>query len=116
MDMSPSLSQLLMVGAALALAGCNRAEAVAGAAAINQAALCRVNDWQLDASSAVCKPGQKIVFLPETFGNEQLPIMFAAVNCDMRHSIALTKGGVACIYAPIKPLPPSEPPATGGKP
>jgi hypothetical protein len=38
--------------------------------------------------------------VPASFGNEQLPVLFAAVNCDMRYAIALTKGGVACIYEP----------------
>ena len=69
---------------------------------LNQADVCEVSTWQFDVSARVCKPGQKVIFLPQK-GNEQLPILFAAVNCDMRYSIALTNGGVACIYSPIKP-------------
>lgn len=70
---------------------------------INQDSVCEVKDWSLDSTLQVCKPGQKVVFLPSSFGNEQLPIIFSAVNCDLRYSVALTNGGVTCIYNPIKP-------------
>ena len=69
---------------------------------IDQQQLCEVQNWQKDATALVCKPGQKVLFVPATFGNEQLPVLFAAVNCDHRFSIALTKGGVSCIYTPLK--------------
>lgn len=45
-----------------------------------------------------CKPGQRIVFLPSRFGNEQLPVLFAAANCDLRYSVVITNGGVACVF------------------
>lgn len=81
---------------------------------IDQKNLCEVSVWQHDAVAAVCKPGQKIVFLPQSFGNEQLPIYFAAVNCDLRYNVALTNGAVTCIYQPITPASPSNnaPPAS----
>ena len=60
---------------------------------IDQANLCEVKVWQHDDVAAVCKAGQKVVFLPASFGNEQLPIIFAAVNCDLR-AIALAKSPV----------------------
>jgi hypothetical protein len=44
-----------------------------------------------------------VAFLPDRWGNEQLPVIFAAVNCDLRYSVALTEGAVTCIYAPITP-------------
>lgn len=69
--------------------------------AIDQQHLCEVSGWQHDLAREHCKPGQKIVFLPDSWGNDQLPILFAAVNCDLRYSVALTKGAVTCIYAPI---------------
>ena len=72
---------------------------------IDQQQLCEVKNWQKDATALVCKPGQKVLFLPATFGNEQVPILFAAVNCDHRFSIALTNGGVSCIYTPLKMTP-----------
>ena len=72
---------------------------------VDQANLCEVSVWRHDEVASQCKPGQKIVFLPNTFGNEQLPIIFAAVNCDVRYSIALTTGGAMCVYGPITPKP-----------
>lgn len=69
--------------------------------AIDQNRLCEVTGWQHDVAKEYCEPGQKIVYLPESWGNDQLPILFAAVNCDLRYSVALTKGAVTCVYAPI---------------
>jgi hypothetical protein len=70
---------------------------------INQSQICEVSGWQHDVTSKACKPGQKVVFLPSRWGNEQLPILFAAVNCDLRYSVVLTNGGATCIYNPITP-------------
>ena len=92
------INKVLVLGAAVAaLSGCNQQSV-----SIDQENLCEVRGWQKDVTAASCKPGQKVVFLPSSFGNEQLPVIFAAVNCDHRFSIALTKGGVSCIYAPLK--------------
>lgn len=79
---------------------------------IDQNRLCEVTGWQHDVAKEYCEPGQKIVYLPESWGNDQLPILFAAVNCDLRYSVALTKGAVTCIYAPIdvEPKSPHSPP------
>ncbi len=40
------------------------------------------------------------VFTP-SFGNQQLLVIFAAVNCHLRYSVALTTGAVTCIYGAI---------------
>lgn len=80
------------------ISGCSNSEKV------DQENLCEVSGWRRDAVANLCKPGQKVVFLPSSFGNEQLPIIFAAINCDHQNSIALTTGGVSCIYRPIKPV------------
>ncbi|MEW9573807.1 hypothetical protein ABQJ54_18795 [Rhodanobacter sp. Si-c] len=70
----------------------------------DQTRICEVNKWQKDVTAAACTAGQKVVFLPDSWGNEQLPILFAAVNCDLRYAVALTNGGVTCIYAgPLAP-------------
>jgi len=66
--------------------------------------LCQVSFWQRDAVALVCTPGEKIVFLPESFGNVQLPVYFAAINCDLRYPVVSTTGAVTCIYRPIKAL------------
>lgn len=91
------INKFMLFAAVVALSGCNEQ-----GASIDQESLCEVSGWQKDVTAASCKPGQKIVYLPNSFGNEQLPVIFAAVNCDHRFSIALTNGGVSCIYAPLK--------------
>lgn len=76
-----------------------------------QEQICEVKSWDSSASAA-CKPGQKITFLPSSWGNEQLPIAFVAVNCDLRYSVAMNNGGVVCIHSKIqvdKPEAPHEP-------
>jgi starvation-inducible outer membrane lipoprotein len=67
----------------------------------DQANLCEVSDWRGDVVASTCRAGQKVVYLPPRWGNAQLPILFAAVNCDLRYTVALTEGAVTCIYAPI---------------
>jgi len=84
------------------LSGCNQ-QSNAINSSINQESVCEVRKWQHDAVSGECKTGQKVVFLPEKWGNEQLPILFAAVNCDLRYAVAMTMGAVTCIYLPITP-------------
>lgn len=91
---------LLLLHSGLLISGCNQPQPE-----INQHDICEVKGWQKDVTAAECKPGQKVVFLPDSWGNEQLPILFAAVNCDHRFSIALTNGGVSCIYTPLTPEP-----------
>lgn len=88
--------KLLVSACLLGLVGCGQQMA-----SIDQENLCEVSDWQKDITAATCEVGQKVVFLPKSFGNEQLPVIFAAVNCDHRFSIAMTKGGVSCIYSPL---------------
>ena len=62
--------------------------------------LCVVN--KLDASG--CKPGDNIYFKPDYFGNEQLPVEFAAMFCDLSKPVAMTTGGVACTYVGQKKI------------
>lgn len=109
---------LALLATVIAATGCTQhPEAKSAEATVDQSNLCEVNSWQHDAVASSCKPGQKVVFLPQSFGNEQLPIIFAAVNCDLRYHVALTTGAVTCIYNPITPsAPKSEPPASAAKP
>jgi len=81
-----------------ALAGCNLQ---IGGGNIDQKQVCEVSSVDLETTNAACTPGQKVAFMPSRFGNEQLPVVFAAVNCDHRYEIAMTKGGVSCIFHPI---------------
>ncbi|RNL67071.1 hypothetical protein [Zhongshania marina] len=91
---------LVFLSFASFLSGCNLE--TLSAVSIDQESLCEVSGWQKDVTAASCTEGQKVLFLPSSFGNEQLPVIFAAVNCDHRFSIALTNGAVSCIYSPLK--------------
>ena len=108
----------LVLAVCATLAGCNQPQAAQPAAAaaaapalppIDQANLCEVKGWQHDVVAQSCKPGQKLLYLPDSWGNEQLPVVFAAVNCDMRFNVTITKGAVACIYTPITPANAQQP-------
>jgi len=99
------------------LSGCHRLTPVTQESPRpDQTQVCEVHRWQSDATAATCTPGQKVAFLPDRWGNEQLPILFAAVNCDLRYAVVLTNGGVTCIYAssgrpPSASVPPNTTPA-----
>jgi hypothetical protein len=87
---------------------------------LDQLDICQVRS---DSVAQKCKAGQKIVFLPSSWGSEQYPVVFAAANCDLRYSVAMTAGGVTCIYLGAKsvdgklldvpPAPKTELPAKG---
>lgn len=96
-----SLLVALATLALLAMAGCTAQ--TQGSKDADHQNICQVDDWGYAPVAKVCKPGQKVVFLPQRWGNEQLPIKFAAVNCDLGHSVVMNNGGVTCIYRPIKP-------------
>lgn len=110
---------LLLGGAAALLAACNaQAPAPAPGAQAepsgpDQSRICQVGDWHVASD---CKPGQKIVFLPESFGNEQLPVLFAALNCDLRYQVVATRGAVICIFGPVKPAAPATPASAASAP
>jgi len=102
------MKNLLNIKAMLALFGivlsfiASNGNAAQSTVDIDQSDICPVDDWNLDVTSQ-CKIGQKIVFVPKSWGNEQLPLKFVGVNCDLKYSVAMTNGGVVCIYKPIKP-------------
>ena len=105
------MKQAIVGGVCVAVAlltGCQQKAEATGKVAeagpvIHQESICEVKDWKLGVTTAQCKPGQKVIFLPSSWGNEQLPMLFVGVNCDLRYSVALTHGGVVCIFHPIKP-------------
>lgn len=105
------LRALILGGAAALLAACNARNPAAATApseptGLDQSRICEVNDWHIAVD---CKPGQKIVFLPESFGNEQLPVLFAALNCNLCYQVVATRGAVTCVFGPIKPTAPAAP-------
>jgi hypothetical protein len=70
-----------------------------------QTRLCQVSDvTSLFGEKLACEPGQKVAFLPDRFGNEQIPILFAAKFCDIRYGVVSNPGGVVCIYQPVAPI------------
>lgn len=105
-----SLSALaLATCVAIVLGGCtNRPAAPAPSASapvadtnstLDQGDACFVFNYPVDISALrTCKPGERVVFLPQAWGNEQLPIQFVSMACDLRYTVAMTNGGVVCIY------------------
>lgn len=101
---------LALAGLTLLMASCAKNDAPGQGAknevpgqSVENGALCEVSSWRYDDVAAKCKPGQKVGYFPQTFGNEQIPVIFAAVNCDLRYNVVLTNGAVTCIYGPITP-------------
>lgn len=90
----------LLVPMILGVAACSKFGDSSQQANLKPESLCIVNSYEKAAVATACTPGQKIAFLPNRWGNEQLPIMFAALNCDLRYSVISNNGGVTCIYLP----------------
>ena len=90
----------LMISLLLATTACSKFGSNSSETSIKPSSLCQVSSWEQTATAEACSPGQKVVFLPNRWGNDQLPIMFAALNCDFRYSVASNNGGVSCIYLP----------------
>lgn len=65
---------------------------------IDQQNICMVDQAGYDTVSATCKEGQKVLFIPDVFGNKQMPIVFAGIYCDMRYQVVHNEGGVACVF------------------
>jgi len=104
------IGNLLCAPIILATSACSKFGGEPHQDTIKPASLCIVNSHEKAATAEVCSSGQKVVFLPNRWGNEQLPIMFAALNCDLRYSVLSNNGGVTCIYLPtVMSDPPSKP-------
>lgn len=85
---------LLVLALPLFLVGCNTYNP-----AVDQTKVCVASGTDV---SSQCKAGQKIAFVPKQFGSEQMPVIFAANNCDLRYQVVATKGAVTCIFTPNK--------------
>lgn len=110
--------------AAVALAGClqgkedPKAAQDAAEVKLAQDEICVTGEVRVESG---CKAGQRVVFMPRSWGNEQMPVMFAAMNCDLRYAVAMNNGGVTCIFLkarqPDTPAPAAaSEPASAGKP
>lgn len=114
----------VLLVAAATLAGClqgkedpKSAQAAANAM-LAQDEICVTGEVRVESG---CKAGQRVVFMPRSWGNEQLPVMFAAMNCDLRYAVVMNNGGVTCIFLkarqPDTPAPAAaSEPASAGKP
>ena len=80
----------------------NKSLIVIGLLALSSSAVsakvCSVSNF--DTSG--CQPGDELMYLPGSWGNEQLPVEFVAKKCDLAKTVVWTKGGVTCIYVPNK--------------
>lgn len=99
----------------IAVSACNQSKPMKpkkpvneGAVAINQDTFCVA--WDLDPVmiKKFCSVGQKVLFTPMQWGNEQFPVRFAARNCDFRYSVVMTTGAVSCIYKPAEVKVPTD--------
>lgn len=98
------LSLGLAAAATILLAACTQnagAGASSSAGDIDQARLCQVSTWKPLNVANACQAGQKVLYRPGESGSAEDAALFAAANCDLRYSVAVTPGGTACIYRPI---------------
>ena len=81
-----------LVGAALFLNGCNQKEEKP---LIDQSKLCVFSD---EKSLKECKNGELAMFAPNSWGNEQLPIVIASQYCDFNYQIMYNDSGFVCVF------------------
>lgn len=62
---------------------------------INNGDICITNDFRTIPN---CKNGELIAFLPNSWGNDQLPLYFITLHCDFNHQIVYNRSGVVCVY------------------
>lgn len=62
---------------------------------------CEITDINYQEAAEKCERGQRLVFLPDTWGNGQLPITAAHAFCDPHQPIVHNEAGVSCIFDPI---------------
>lgn len=62
---------------------------------IDQSSMCR---YSSDEETKQCKEGQLSFFKPDSWGNEQLPLIAASLYCDFNHPVMYTKAGVVCVF------------------
>lgn len=72
------------------------ASAAFGISGLEQNKVCQFANG--DEASARCKDGDVAMWTPNSFANEQLPILYIALFCDFEAPITHTVGGVSCIF------------------
>jgi hypothetical protein len=113
-------SLIALLVASMTLSGCLQGEGEskqggqgASSAKLAQEQICVTSEVRVESG---CEPGQRVVFMPGSWGNEQMPVLFAAMNCDLRYAVAMTNGGVTCVFMkarqPDKPATAASAPAS----
>lgn len=64
-------------------------------AKVDQSSVCRFDS---NDTAKQCKERQLAFFQPDTFGNEQLPLVVAATYCDFDYPVIHNRAGVVCVF------------------
>ncbi|MBP5788839.1 MAG: hypothetical protein J6W29_01215 [Neisseriaceae bacterium] len=48
------------------------------------------------------KKGQVVAFLPNRWGNAQLPLVFVHTMCDTNYQVIMNESGVVCTYTDVR--------------
>lgn len=60
--------------------------------------VCTAGSEILNGQEPNCKEGQILSYLPNRWGNEQLPILVSTYFCSLKHPIVQNNSGVVCVY------------------
>jgi hypothetical protein len=71
----------------------------------NASKLCAFSN---DDEAKKCVAGQIALFVPQSWGNEQFPIIYAAKYCDFNFPVVHTNGAVSCVFYKGRTVVPSE--------
>ena len=62
--------------------------------------VCHVSD--LEGAAKKCKNGNVLLFRPQMWGSEQLPIVISAAFCSYESPIVYNASGVSCIFTDLR--------------
>lgn len=85
---------MIALGMALGISGCVDS---AAAKSYNRDSICIVDNWG-DGPLESCQDGDVVLWKPGSWGNEQMPVVAAAMMCDFSMPIVYTTGAVTCVY------------------
>lgn len=72
------------------------AQAMWGKGELKQNSMCHVSNAEEMVQN--CKDGDILLFTPQIFGNEQLPINITGFACDFERPIVWNASGVTCVF------------------
>ena len=62
---------------------------------VSQDGICSYSN---EETAKKCQDGKLAWFKPNSWGNEQLPLLVAATYCDTNHQVILNNSGVICVF------------------